>query len=93
MEKLSFKKNEIVWAKVRGHPWWPAVFIEVERRKEEESAVVNFIGDRTHAFLPLDKVAQYDLKYKELSKTKRRDLQDAIKVANKIKANPEQCTR
>ena len=26
MEK-KFKRNELVWAKIRGFPWWPAIVI------------------------------------------------------------------
>lgn len=24
-EQMQFKNNDIVWAKVIGHPWWPGM--------------------------------------------------------------------
>jgi len=45
---------------------------------------VNFIGDNSHAILPLDKIVGYRDRYSEFSKTKKRSLLDAIEIANRI---------
>jgi len=44
----------LVWAKVRGHAWWPAVVGEINRhypREREMKYIVHFLGDQTRAFL------------------------------------------
>ena len=39
MEKFAI--GDLVWGKVRGHPWWPGVVTAVSGPK----ATVHFIGD------------------------------------------------
>ena len=82
--KKNFRKGDIVWAKVRGHPWWPATFLEFyqARPSEEQTVVVNFIGDKSHAYLGISKVVGYQENRLEYGKTKRKDLTDAINAAD-----------
>ena len=51
----QFKYRDIVWAKVRGHPWWPAMVGGLHkgssRKSTEIKYVVYFIGDRTRSYL------------------------------------------
>jgi F0F1-type ATP synthase alpha subunit len=96
MEK-KFRKGEVVWAKVRGFPWWPAVVksvnIKILKQDEEEeeyrntTALVYFIGDNSHSELPINKVEKFTHKYEEYAKTKKKSLQNSIKLANKILSN------
>lgn len=44
MEYIS--ADEVVWAKVKGHPWWPAVVLSTNDCKHKRYRV-NFIGDAT----------------------------------------------
>ena len=95
MEK-KFRKGEIVWAKVRGFPWWPAMVKsqsgnssrnevnEIESDSKEASLVVYFIGDDSHADLPVSKVEKFAPKLEEYSKTKKRSLLNSINLAKKI---------
>jgi hypothetical protein len=41
-----FADNEIVWAKVKGYPWWPAIVLSTFPSKQQKY-LVNFIGDPT----------------------------------------------
>ncbi len=46
---LSFEKGEVVWAKIKGYPWWPAVVgVPCESRNGESAKIlVNFIGENS----------------------------------------------
>ena len=97
MEK-KFKKGEVIWAKVRGFPWWPGVIKslgtkttkeqneegEIEEVKETKICIVNFIGDNSHSELPLSKIEKFEDKYKEFSKTKKKSLVSSINIAKSI---------
>jgi hypothetical protein len=87
--KLLFSKNEVIWAKIRGYAWWPGivrnnVYKAKNISEENIKVLVNFLGDNTHAEVPLDKVEKYNDKYKEYSKTKKNSLLKAIAIANNI---------
>lgn len=45
-EKCKFSKQEVVWAKITGYPWWPAS-ITCLPTKSNSNYKVDFIGDRT----------------------------------------------
>lgn len=90
--KSSFKKGDLVWAKIRGYPWWPGIVqsskVKIGSNKEEINKelklLVNFLGDNTHAEIPLQKIENYNAKFDEFSKTKKKTLLKAIQIANKI---------
>jgi len=86
MSAVKYKKDEVVWAKIRGFPWWPAVVAAAEDEEDEDNSqvLINFIGENSHANLPLDKVAKYKEMYEEYSKNKKHGLKEAVEVANKI---------
>ena len=96
MEK-KFKKGEVVWAKVRGFPWWPAVVkslnIKLAKQNDDEIesrqtlVLVYFVGDNSHSELPINKIEKFASKYEEYSKTKKKCLINSIKQAKKIISN------
>lgn len=77
----KFNKGEVVWAKVKGFPWWPGVVASVTRAGD---VLVNFIGDESHAELPMTKVCKFESKCDEYSNTKHKGLQNSIRLAKKI---------
>ncbi len=93
MEK-RYRKGEIVWAKVRGFPWWPAMVKNInykmikQTQEDEEDAkptvLVNFIGDNSHSDLPFDKLEKFNSKFEEYSKTKKKALLRSINLARKM---------
>lgn len=92
----SFKKGEVVWAKVRGYSWWPGIVKKIslkiskaEIKKnlgnfKEVRILVKFIGDNSHSVLPLDKIEKFEKKFSEFSKTKKKTLLNSIKLARKF---------
>ncbi len=88
MTNPQYKKDDLVWAKVEGYSWWPAVVAAVEKVPDpgEPRIIVNFIGEDSHAILPPTKIAPYREKYSLYSKTKKKYLLAAIDTANKIES-------
>ena len=43
----NFNVGEVVWAKIRGYPWWPGYIRGIEDDNKEKKFVVQFIGDNT----------------------------------------------
>lgn len=39
-----FRHNDIIWAKVTGHPWWPGVINREESSKNLQLYRVDFFG-------------------------------------------------
>lgn len=37
MSKISFTVGEIIWAKIRGYPWWPAIITGTEDEQREKN--------------------------------------------------------
>ncbi len=40
----EFKHNDIIWAKVTGHPWWPGVVNFEEMHSNYQLCRVDFFG-------------------------------------------------
>lgn len=84
---VSFNVGEIVWAKIRGYPWWPALITGTEDDNREKKYAVSFIGDNTHASLAKKCLAKFDKEYKQFSNTRKKDLVESIKKAKEIYEN------
>lgn len=54
LDRFKYKEKELVWAKVKGHPWWPAVVGQINYnvpKDRELKYIVYFIGDETKSLL------------------------------------------
>lgn len=81
-----YEVDEIVWAKIQGYPWWPAIIADIEtnRFNGKYQANVNFIGDNSHAFLPYEKIAKFKEKMEVYSRVKNKKLKNSIAAAMNI---------
>lgn len=80
----DLKQGDIVWAKIGGYPWWPGRIVGYRHDQTRTPIAVNFIGDESHAYLAISKVVDYITNREKNSKTKRKDLTEAIKLADKM---------
>jgi len=53
MQIEKYEKGELVWAKLKGYPWWPSVVVESyndntdSNDPEKIELLVNFIGENS----------------------------------------------
>ena len=82
--KSKLREGDIVWAKITGYPWWPGRIIAYNADDDDVPIAINFLGDKSHAYLTPDKVINYKENYAKYSKTKNKELLRAIRCANSI---------
>lgn len=82
--KCTFKKNDILWAKLKGFPWWPGKINSIKSTSSNQHTItIEFYGDKTTCVVPLSKIKPYQENFSLFSKSKRTTLQRAITLANK----------
>ena len=82
---LLCKKQNLVWGKVTGYPWWPGICIgTIETKKGVVLNVVNFVGDKSHARLPDAKMLPYIENRELYSRNAKGRLRSAIQNADEL---------
>ncbi|EGR28723.1 pwwp domain protein, partial [Ichthyophthirius multifiliis] len=79
----AIKKNQVVWAKLKGYPWWPS-FVQFVGKQE---IIVNFLGENSHATLKFDQVQDFKQYYNQNVKgmnIKNKKLINAIYAGQRI---------
>ena len=80
----QFRIKQVVWAKVRGYPWWPAQVCSIEDVTFERPIVVNFIGHISHASLKANECEDFLENYLRHFSSKSRKLYSSIMSARRI---------
>lgn len=81
--RKEFKTNQVVWAKVYGYPWWPAMIVEIENA-DERPILVNFIGHVSHAQVKKIECLDFLEYYTKYYSSKDKKKLDSIKAAKRI---------
>ena len=76
----QFKELDIVWAKLCGHPWWPAYVRSTNINSKYE---VVFLSDFSLSYLPVSKLKKYE-KISKKREGDRKSMIVSIKRANSI---------
>ena len=92
MSEENFVEEEIVWAKLRGYPWWPAILLSIKKdmNKGEEKYRVAFLGNLMQATLKKIYLSKFNKNYKLYSKTRNKDLIEIIKNAKEINSTEDE---
>jgi len=85
-ENENFNEGEIIWAKTEGNPWWPSIIISKSKNMDTKDYIYSIIliSSYIKANLSLQFISKYDENYKQNSRTKNKELTEAIKQANEI---------
>ena len=91
MSEEKFKEKEIVWAKLRGYPWRPAILLSIKKDEStlEEKYRVFFIGNNIQATLKKIYITKIESNYKQFSNSKSKDLIDIVEKAKEINDSEE----
>ena len=85
-ENDSFLEKEIIWAKIEGYPWWPSIIISKEKNQESNEYIYSIIliGSYIRTNLTNKNISKFEKYYNQYSKTKDKELAEAINQANSL---------
>ena len=85
-ENDSFFEKEIIWAKIEGYPWWPSIIISKEKNQESNEYIYSIIliGSYIRTNLTNKNISKFEKYYNQYSKTKDKELTEAINQANSL---------
>ena len=85
-ENDSFLEKEIIWAKIEGYPWWPSIIISKEKNQESNEYIYSIIliGSYIRTNLTNKNISKFEKYYNQYSKTKDKELTEAINQANSL---------
>jgi hypothetical protein len=90
-EKEDYKEKDIVWAKVKGHPWWPSIINHISFRNiqangeniKEKIYSIEFIGEKNNFKITKEKIEPFYKNYDQHINTKNPLLIKSIELAEK----------
>ena len=85
-ENDIFEEKEIIWAKIEGYPWWPSIIISKEKNIESKEYIYSIIliGPYIRSNLTNNFISKFKKNYNQYSKTKDKELTEAINQADII---------
>ena len=85
-ENEFYGEKEIIWAKIEGYPWWPSIIISKEKNTESKEYIYSIIliGPYIRSNLNINFISKFKKNYNQYSKTKDKELTEAINQADII---------
>ena len=92
-EERKRKEEDIVWAKIKGYPWWPGTIRHIFYYQSQNSYkgiykrkkyIIDFIGNKSHGEVNKNDIKLFKPNYEEHCKTKNQALIKSIELANKL---------
>ena len=87
IENEDYKENDIVWAKVKGYPWWPSLISQISykssttlgKTSKEKIYTIELIGEKSDIKVSSEKIEPFTKNYDKHINTKNTSL---LKVEN-----------
>ena len=91
IDNTEYKEKDIVWAKVKGYPWWPSIITHISFRNnqangeniKEKIYTVELIGEKNNAKVSKEKIESFNKNYEQHINTKNPQLIKSIELAKK----------
>ena len=92
-DKIDYKEKDIVWAKVKGYPWWPSITNHISYRNiqtngeniKEKLYSIEFIGEKNNIIkLTKEKLEPFNKNYEQHINSKNSSLLNNMELAKKI---------
>ncbi|KAF7270887.1 hypothetical protein GWI33_016189 [Rhynchophorus ferrugineus] len=87
----NFKVGDLVWARMKSYPAWPARILESDSQKKGQAYVYFFGSKATYGHVPNSAVVPFDSTHKDnLASCKRPDFKIALQLAEEYRQSMEQ---
>ncbi|OMJ89028.1 hypothetical protein SteCoe_8846 [Stentor coeruleus] len=81
----DFQDRELVWAKMKGFPWWPGIITDNKISQSNEVQYrIDFIGENSHIWTNQASIRKYSNTPSDIYKTTNKKLQKCIEIAEKV---------
>ena len=95
----QYNEGEIVWIKLKGYPWWPGIvstkknnqklikknyISQIEKYISSQECIVKFFIELSESKINISKLRPFNEYKEEFSKTKLKNLQNIIKIADLV---------
>ena len=90
-DNIEYKEKDIVWAKVKGYPWWPSIINNISHNiqtigenNNEKMYTIELIGEKNITKVSKEKIEPFNKNYDLHINTKNISLLKSIELANDI---------
>ena len=92
IENEEYKEKDIVWAKIKGNPWWPSLISQISykslttlgKTNKEKVYTIELIGEKNSAKVSSEKIEPFTKNYDKHANTKNSSLLKSIELAKKM---------